>query len=154
MLPKEYIKAVDRLLYLPPRIRSQELRNLQQEIDTGLNLGHSIISVEKWMNEPDETACMISDKYPVYHQSPLAVVPMVMTYGGLWGFAHSISEWLTYSAVASMRLPDYLASTEYQLDQVAEKSVSLSPLERAALCLVLVVVGIFGTYYFKYTPES
>ena len=60
MQPKEYIKEVDRLLYLPPRIRSQELKNLQQQINAGLDHGYSILNVETWMNPPDETAypCM------------------------------------------------------------------------------------------------
>ena len=154
MLPKDYVKAVDRLLYLPPRIRSQELRNLRQQIDAGLNQGHSVLNVEKWMDAPDETACMISDKYPVYHQSPLLAVPLLMTYGGLWGFAHSLSEWFTMASVAAMQLPSYLTSTEYQLDHVVEEGFTLSPAESTVLYLVMVIVGIVGTYYFKYTPES
>ena len=154
MLPKDYIKAVDRLIYLPPRIRSQELRNLQQQIDAGLDQGHSVLNVEKWMDAPDQTACMISDKYPVYHESPLIILPALMTTGGLWGFAHYLSEWLTYAAVASMPLPDYLTSTEYQLNRTVEEGFTLSPMESTILCLILVIVGIVGTHYFKYTPES
>ena len=158
-----YLRSVRRRLYLPGKLRRQELKLLKDQINRMLQEGQDWESLKTGLGSPAEAAEAIQGKYPQYRKSPWRFLFLAAGIFGILGLAyhlllqlllhfllvHGVPEFsISHSSNASLGIIGGADGPTAVFVTGATVTGSLNP--EFLLFLILAVLGLAGYFYLKH----